>query len=203
MSNRTGQMEVWRSDANGTNTRQLTRNGNVKDSIISPDGETVFYLVQDSESGAERLWRVSIDGENPIKLTDRNIRSPRISPDGRTIACYISNPETGKMMLALVSAETGEVLKYPATPQNDDVPFLDWSKDGRNLFVVLQRGKPFSLWKLPLNGNRPEQLREWENDAIFRLAISRNGERVFYEVGNQLNSVVQFQSMDSDSKPGF
>jgi Tol biopolymer transport system component len=200
MSNRTGQMDVWRSDANGTNTKQLTTNGNVKDSIISPDGETVFYLVQDSASMTETLWRVSINGEKPIKLTDRTTRSPRISPDGKTIACYISNTETNTMMLALVSAETGEVLKYPATPQNDDVPFLDWSKDGENLFVVLQRGKPFSLWKLPLNGSQAEQLREWENDAIFRLAISRNGERVFYEVGNQLNSVVQFQSLDSDSK---
>jgi Tol biopolymer transport system component/DNA-binding winged helix-turn-helix (wHTH) protein len=203
MSNRTGQMDVWRADTNGTNTIQLTTNGNVKDSIISPDGETVFYLVQDSESMVETLWRVSINGENPVKLTDRTTRSPRISPDGKTIACYISNSETNAMMLALVSAKTGEVLKYPATPPNEDIPFLDWSKDGENLFVVLQRGKPFSLWKLSLNGSQPEQLREWENDAIFRLAISRNGERVFYEVGNQLNSVVQFQSLDSDSKSNF
>ena len=203
MSNRTGQMDVWRSDANGTNTKQLTTNGNVVDSIISPDGETVFYLVQDSESKVETLWRVSINGENPIKLTDRTTRSPRISPDGKKIACYILNPETSRMMLALVSAGTGEILKYPATPQNEDIPFLDWSKDGENLFVVLQRGKPFSLWKIPLKGSQPEQLREWENDAIFRLAISRNGERVFYEVGNQLNSVVQFQSLDSNSNSTF
>ena len=197
MSNRTGQMEVWRSDGNGTNARQLTANGNVKDSIISPDGETVFYLVQEPESMIETLWRVSINGENPTKLTDQTVRSPRISPDGQTIACYISNPASKTMMLALVSAQTGAVTKYPATPENDDIPFLDWSKDGRNLFVVLRRGKPISLWKLSLNGNEPKQLREWENDAIFRLAISRNGERVFYEVGNQLNSVVQFQSLDS------
>lgn len=203
MSNRTGQMDVWRSDANGTNTKQLTTNGNVKDSIISSNGETVFYVVQDSESMVETLWRVTINGENPIKLTNRTTRSPRISPDGKTIACYISNPETNKMMLALISAETGEVLKYPATPQSEDIPFLDWSKDGQNLFVVLQRGKPFSLWKLPLDGNQPKQLREWENDAIFRLAVSRNGERVFYEVGNGLNSVVQFQCLDSDTKSGF
>jgi Tol biopolymer transport system component/DNA-binding winged helix-turn-helix (wHTH) protein len=196
MSNRTGQMDVWRADANGTNTVRLTTNGNVKDSIISPDGEAVFYLVQDSESKVGTLWRVSINGENPVQLTDRTTRSPRISPDGKTIACYISNPGTKTMMLALVSAATGEVLKYPATPQHDDIPFLDWSKDGESLFVVLQREKPFSLWKLPLNGNQPELLREWPNDAIFRLAISRNGERVFYEVGNQLNSVVQFQSLD-------
>lgn len=204
MSNRTGQMDVWRADANGTNTKQLTANGNIKDAIISPDGETVFYLAQDYESKVDKLWRVSINGENAVKLTDRPTRSPRISPDGKTIACYTSNSELrAAMMLALVSAETGEVLKYPATPPNDSIPFLDWSKDGENLFVVLQRGKPFSLWKLPLNGRAPEQLREWENDAIFRLAISRNGERVFYEVGNQLNSVVQFQNLDSDNKSGF
>jgi Tol biopolymer transport system component/DNA-binding winged helix-turn-helix (wHTH) protein len=200
MSNRTGQMDVWRADANGTNTKQLTTNGNVTDSIISPDGEAVFYLVVDSESAIETLWRVSINGDNSVKLTNRMTRSPRISPDGKTIACYILNPETKVMMLAVVSAETGEVLQYPATPQNDDIPFLDWSKDGENLFVVVKRGKPVSYWKVPLSGNPPEQLREWENDAIFRLAISRNGERVFYEVGNHLNSVVQFQNLDSDNK---
>jgi Tol biopolymer transport system component/DNA-binding winged helix-turn-helix (wHTH) protein len=203
MSNRTGQMDVWRADANGTNTKQLTTNGNVTDSIISPNGEAVFYLVQNSESKIETLWRVSINGENPVRLTDRITRSPRISPDGKTIACYISNPETNRMMLALVSAETGEILKYPATPPHDDVPFLDWSKDGENLFVVLQRGKPSSFWKIPLNGNAPEEIREWENDAIFRLAISKNGERVFYEVGNQLNSVVQLQSLDSGKSFNF
>ncbi len=98
-------MDVWRADANGTNTKQLTANGNVKDAIISPDGETVFYLVQDYESKIEKLWRISINGENPVKLTDRPTRSPRISPDGKTIACYISNSETrAAMMLALVSA---------------------------------------------------------------------------------------------------
>jgi Tol biopolymer transport system component/DNA-binding winged helix-turn-helix (wHTH) protein len=201
MSNRTGQMDVWRADANGTNAKQLTANGNVTDSIISPGGETVFYLVQDSETMIETLWRVSINGENPVKLTNRATRSPRISPDGKTIACYILNPETSVMALAVVSAETGEILKYPPTPQNDDIPFLDWSKDGENLFVVLKQGKPSSFWKIPLNSggggdSQPEQIREWENDAIFRLAISRDGGRVFYEVGNQLNSVVQFQSLD-------
>jgi Tol biopolymer transport system component/DNA-binding winged helix-turn-helix (wHTH) protein len=196
MSNRTGQMDVWRADANGTNATRLTTSGNVKDSIISPDGAAVFYLVQDSESKVQTLWRVSISGEGHTRLTDRATRSPRISPDGKTIACYLSNPATNAMQLALLSAETGEVLNYPATPRHDDIPLLDWSKDGESLFVVLRREKPVSLWRLPLNGSQPEQLREWPNDAIFRLAISRDGERVFYEVGNQLNSVVQFQSLD-------
>ncbi|HUR99911.1 MAG TPA: winged helix-turn-helix domain-containing protein, partial [Pyrinomonadaceae bacterium] len=199
MSNRSGQMDVWRSDANGTNASQLTTNGNVTDSVISPDASSVFYLVQDPDTKVEKLWRVSIDGENAVQITDRTTRSPRISPDGNTIAAYISGPETNTMMLGLLSTRTGEILKYLETPPHDDIPFLDWSKDGQDLFVVLRRGKPESLWKVPLNGPQPSKLREWENDAIFRLAISRSGERIFYEVGNELNSVVQIQSLDAET----
>ena len=195
MSNRSGQMNVWRSDANGTNAAQLTKNGNVTDSVISPDARFVYYLVQDPESKVEKLWRVSIDGENAAQVSDLTTRSPRIAPDGEKIAGYISNPKTNTMMLGILSARTGEI-KYVQTPAHDDIPFLDWSRDGRDLFVVMRRGKPVSLWKVPLDGRSPTQLREWENDAIFRLAISRDGERVFYEVGNELNSVVQIQSLD-------
>jgi DNA-binding winged helix-turn-helix (wHTH) protein/Tol biopolymer transport system component len=199
MSNRSGQMDVWRSDANGTNAVQLTTNGNVTESIISPDGKWVFYLVRDPKTQVETLWRVSINAENPVQLTDRATRSPRISPDGKTIACYISDRVTNAMTLGLVSGQTGQTLKSLQTPPHEDLPFLDWSKDGKDLYVVLRQGKPESYWKFPLDGRPPTKLREWENDAVFRLAISRNGERVFYEVGNELNSVVQIQSLDSDS----
>ena len=199
MSNRSGHMDVWRADANGTNASQLTKNGNVTDSVISPDARFVYYLVRDPESKLEKLWRVSTNGDNAAQVTGLTTRSPRISPDGKTIAGYMSNPGTNTMMLGLVSTETGEIIKYLDTPPHDDIPFLDWSKDGQDLFVVMRHGKPTSLWKVPLNGRSPARLREWENDAIFRLAISRNGERVFYEVGNELNSVVQIQSLDSDS----
>jgi Tol biopolymer transport system component/DNA-binding winged helix-turn-helix (wHTH) protein len=196
LSNRTGQMDVWRSDANGTNSVQLTSNGNVSDPTISPDGSTVFYLVKDARTSVGTLWRVSMDGTNSKRITNSETRSPRVAPDGKAIACYIHDPTNNRMKLALISPETGEVLRSLDTPSHDDIPFLDWSSSGDSVFVVLKRGKPSSLWRLPLNGS-PEQLREWENDAIFRLAISRNGQRVFYEVGNQLNSVIEIKSLDA------
>lgn len=63
------------------------------------------------------------------------------------------------------------------------------------MFLILQERKVFSLWKLALNDGNAEKMREWENDAIFRFVISKDGERVFYEVGTEINSVVLFKSL--------
>lgn len=84
-----------------------------------------------------KLWRVGMDGKNSRRLTSGETRSPRISPDGRVIACYISDPNGGGMKLALISPDTGQVIKALEIPEHDDVPFLDWSRDGQSLFVVL------------------------------------------------------------------
>ncbi len=194
LSNRTGKMNIWRANPDGTNPIQLTDNENVKETIISPDGNTIFYLTQDLENLTETLWKISINGENKIRLTTKKTQTPRISPDGKIIASYYLNAEN-QMALTLLSAETGKVLRQLETPIHDDIPFLDWSKDGENLYVIMRDGKPFSLWKIGLNNEKPEKMREWENDAIFRFVISKDGERVFYEVGTEINSVVQFEGL--------
>jgi hypothetical protein len=99
-------------------------------------------------------------------------------------------------MLALVSARNGEILKYPQFRKTMIFPFFSIGRKTVKICCRAGTWKPVTFWKIPLDGSQPEQIREWENDAIFRLAISRNGERVFYEVGNQLNSVLQFQNLD-------
>ncbi len=189
LSNRTGRMSVWRANADGSNPTQLTENENVSDVIISPENNTIFYVAKNAENVTETLWKTSINGENKTQITSRMTKTPRISPDGKTIACYFSDTENN-LSLTLLSAETGEIIKQLETPSNDDIPFLDWSKDGENLYLVLQENKVFSLWKLTLKNLNTEKMREWENDDIFRFVISKDGKRVFYEVGTEINSVV-------------
>jgi Tol biopolymer transport system component/DNA-binding winged helix-turn-helix (wHTH) protein len=192
LSNRSGKLNVWRANADGTNQIQLTDIERMRETFISPDGKSVFYVADSPRDEAETLWKMSINGENPKQLTSKTTRSPRISPDGKLIVCYFPNQDN-VMSIALLSAETGEVVRFVETPANDNIPFLDWSKDGENLYVVAKKGKPFYLWKLSLKTGKIEEMREWENDAIFRFVVSKNGERVFYEVGTEIRSVVQFK----------
>ncbi len=191
LSNRSGKMSIWRSHSDGTNPIQLTENKHVTEAIISPDSDTVFYLAKNSV-GFETLWKVSINGENDSQITQKTTRSPRISPDGKTIAAYFPDAEN-KMSLTLLSSENGDVIKHLETPPHDNIPFLDWAKNGQDLFVILQKEKPFCLWKIGINDAKAEKMREWENDAIFRFVISKDGERAFYEVGTEVNGVVQLE----------
>ncbi len=120
--------------------------------------------------------------KNSVRLTNRVTRSVKLSPDRKKLACCLWDPKTDRMTLAIVSAETGKVLAYPITPRNDDIPFLDWSSEGDNLYAVLQRAEPVSLWKIPVNGGQPTQLCEWRDALNLRLAISKDGQQFYYEV---------------------
>ena len=57
---------------------------------ISPDGETVAYVVATTEGTDSRsnIWAISADGGEPWQLTaaPRSDTAPRWSPDGRTLA---------------------------------------------------------------------------------------------------------------------
>jgi len=51
---------------------------------VSPDGSTVVYI--STRSGAEAIWKMDIDGGNPLQVTREGFElSPKITPDGKNI----------------------------------------------------------------------------------------------------------------------
>ena len=162
---------------------QSDENGNLTYAARPRERTTGFHLIKDVDSGAQRLWRVSTNKDDPAQVTNLSIRSVKMSPDGKRFACTIWDSKSDSVILALVSAETGELLTYPPTPRNDDISFLDWSGDANNLYAVLKRAKSVSLWRISLNGGSPIQLRKSGNELNLRLTICAEGQQVFYEAG--------------------
>jgi Tol biopolymer transport system component len=80
-----GAQDIWLTDPDGNNRKQLTANGAQNISpIVSPDGKYVVYA--SLREGAKSLWRINIDGSNPIRLTNGVTDSfPTISPDGKWV----------------------------------------------------------------------------------------------------------------------
>lgn len=76
---------IWETDADGSNQRQLTNDGSVNyHPIVSPDGKFIFFT--SNRSGSNQVWRMNADGSNQIQLTKKTDGFPlTVSADGKMV----------------------------------------------------------------------------------------------------------------------
>lgn len=189
LSNRTGLMSIWQMNADGTNQTQISKNQDIASFDITPDGKEIFYTARMENIFTQRLWKMSADGKNARQLTDKATLFPKVSPDGKTVACYFPDTASGQLKLTLFSVETNEIITQIELPKINSLGTIIW-KDAQNLFLTGQENNTATLWLQPTDGTSAKKLKEWQNEAIFRLAISKDRSKVFYEKGVTTNNVI-------------
>ena len=105
---------IWKMDADGSNQKQLTRGafGNF-DTGFTPDGRWVLFWSW-TESGSAMISKVSIEGGEPVQLTDYLTLWPTISPDGKLIgAVYLD--EQQEPHLAIIPSTWRPTHKTPTS----------------------------------------------------------------------------------------
>lgn len=81
--------DIWVVDPSDGTNRQLTFNvGSNYSPTVSPDGRTIVFI--SDRSGNVNLWKMGIDGQDPVQLTDTpgNEGQPAFTRDGRFILYY-------------------------------------------------------------------------------------------------------------------
>jgi Tol biopolymer transport system component len=81
-----GHPDIWITDEDGNNQKQLTVNlgSNFNGLSVSPDGRYIVYV--SARSGGPHIWRVDLDGGNPKQLTDGTGEfNPFFSADGQWV----------------------------------------------------------------------------------------------------------------------
>jgi serine/threonine protein kinase len=88
MSNEGGVPDVWIADPSGANRKQLTINGGGSP-VATSDGKYIVFV--SSRDGKFAVWRMNVDGGNPIRLSKGPIDGyPSLTPDGKWVV-YIDN----------------------------------------------------------------------------------------------------------------
>ena len=124
----------------------------VSDPCVSPDGETVAFVVTRIDLDANRyrsaIWLAAADGSSPprqVTAGDEGDGSPTWSPDGRTLAFTSRRKKDAKgdkrsTLHLLAVDQPGETVTLVDLPEG--IGDVQWSPDGSQIaFVARKRDK--------------------------------------------------------------
>jgi Tol biopolymer transport system component/DNA-binding winged helix-turn-helix (wHTH) protein len=150
-SNRTGNIEVWVCDGDGSNALQLTSFGVATGTPRwSPDGGLIAF---DSRFGGEsNLYTVDPTGGNPVKLNiDVSDNSqPGWSPDGKWIY-FTQGDNTGEPSVWRVPSRGGHAVQLASAPAATPLA----SSDGQYVYFFRRK----RLWHIMPDGSSPEEVK--------------------------------------------
>ena len=150
-----------------------------------PDGRRVLFLGDEPGRGS-RFYMQDADGGEPRPITAEGIEigvSWRrfhhvVSPDGKWL---VAAPIGGK--LSLFPLEGGELRPIPGVSEGD-IP-IQWSLDGRSLFVRAGQLHPARVFRLDLSSGRRELWREFASagpptESIVSILLAGDGKSRVY-----------------------
>ena len=192
-SKRSGRSHLFSVDGDGANLKQLTSGDSYEiDSDFSPDGKWIVYAskrVFADKIEPESLWKSSLDGGEPIQLTENNANTPYFSPDGRYVS-YIAI-ERGQNKIGIISAEGGATVRMFEPVNIAELNMgSHWTPDGQALTYMVMQKNVGNIWLQPLNGDAPRQLTNFKDGEIYNYAFSRDGTRLFLARGHQIHDAL-------------
>jgi len=192
-----GPTDIMRVDGDGLNWTRLA-GGFLYSPACSPDGKFVFYVLM---GATQKILRVPIQGGNSefIGLVPgQTIRGTmRVSPDGRFLAFpYDEGQPKPLSKLAVVSAETGQIVKTFETPGGVyRESCLRWSPGGRSLQYLLTTGEVTNIWEQPLAGGPPQALTRFTTGRIFDFNWTPDGKELVLARGEVSSDIVLLSNL--------
>jgi Tol biopolymer transport system component len=140
---------IWRMDVDGANPKALTTSGRFASSPqVTPDGQLVIYHSNDQRDS--RLYKVSINGGEPVQISDKLIWRAQISPDGNQIACLYHETWNEPYKIPILPLAGGPPVKVFDIPSGLG-RLLRWSYDGRALYYTDERDGISNIWRVSVD----------------------------------------------------
>jgi hypothetical protein len=178
-------VNLWKTDAGGTNTMQLTSGRNERNPQCSPDGKWV-YFVENLENQA--LKRVPIEGGTPETVISEPSDGYVLSPDGKRTAQLDVRELDHKLVLNVFDI-ADKKMTYQNIDQRASDP-IGFSPDGKAIvYNVRQRGVD-NLWMQPLDGSAYRELTHFTAERIARFKFSFDGTQIAMERGHNESDAV-------------
>ena len=146
MSDRSGSLEIWTSNRDGSSLVKLTNLGSCGSPKWSPDGRWIAFDAK--PTGRPSVFLVSADGGAPIARVEDDSENvvPSWSLDGQWI--YFASNRTGEDQVWKVPAQGGQPL--PVTRRGGFAAIESY--DGRTIYYAKTRFEDPQIWQIPAQG---------------------------------------------------
>ncbi|HKA19612.1 MAG TPA: winged helix-turn-helix domain-containing protein [Blastocatellia bacterium] len=171
-SNRTGELQLWRMNIDGTNQTKLTNRGPADHAKILPDAKSVIYNTTDDC----RVWKIPIEGGDPVPVVNHWACFPAVSPDGKMIAFVARNEPKTQLSIAVESFDGGALMKeFEFAGGGLSGSRIQWTPDSKALIYAVERKGPTALMKQFLEGGPPQEIVDFGSDDLFDFGYSIDG----------------------------
>ena len=187
-SDRSGSVELWTANSDGTNQAQLTslKAADAGTPRWSPDGKTIAFDAR--LEGHGDIFVISAEGGTPRRLTTEPVENnvPAWSRDGKWI--YFSSNRTGTWQIWKVPSVGGSAI--PVT-KNGGFSAQE-SPDGKFLYIWLEGG---TIWRMRPSGE--ETTRVLQGEPVFAWwRIAPGG--IYFVDGSTTPARVRFLDFATD-----
>jgi Tol biopolymer transport system component len=185
---RTDRATLYCAHSAGTGATALAPELDVRGAAAwSPDGQ--WLAVTAADSAGLRVFKVPVNGGDPVRLVDSASFNPVWSPDGRYIV-YSGSPRARSVSIAAV-APNGSAYPMPTLSVDrlgDSYRFLP---DGKQLVVKLGGFRRQNFWLVDLATGARRQLTSLKpGESILRFDVAMDGKSIVFERVRENSDVV-------------
>jgi Tol biopolymer transport system component/DNA-binding winged helix-turn-helix (wHTH) protein len=204
MSDRSGGLEIWKSNLDGSELVKLTNMGNCGSPRWSPDSRWIAF--DSIQKGHPGIFVASADGGQsvPKGASNSDDMVPSWSQDGKWI--YFASNRSGETQVWKMSIDDGRGIQVT---QHGGFAALE-STDGQTVYYAKTRFASPEIWEVPAQGGVEKRVKmllkpgTWANWAVTQTGIyfltdeeGSSPSIVFFDFSTQ--EVQQVGKLDKDS----
>ena len=143
------------------------------------------------------LWKVSIDGGEPVCLAGYPASFPSVSPDGKMIACLGRSEPRREHSVLILPFEGGQPLKrLDITGAGFSRCRMQWTFDGTALIYAAERAGPTALVRQSRSSGLPEEIMDFDGDELFDFGYSFDGQTLAVTRGGWQHDIVLISDLN-------
>jgi Tol biopolymer transport system component len=182
-SNKSGHLQIYDTNADGSSQRNLSNNTANDDMPVYNANGTKIAFRSDRDTD-QTIWIMNADGSNQTRLTDpvagNHDSAPIFSPDGSKIAFQTSRD--GNAEIYIMGSDGSNPTRLTNNTANDYTPYFN--HDGSKIYFYSDRGDNvhYEIYSMDANGANQTALTANSNITDpATIVLSPNGSKIAFQ----------------------